>query len=322
MSAGEPDPLDNAQSPARPKQTAVTYVQVGEDGDGQRVDNYLLKILKGVPRTRIYRLLRKGEVRVDGKRVAPLVRLQTGQTLRLPPVATSSRTTERPPQAMVDALERRIIAEEEEFLVLDKPAGTAVHGGSGIAVGVIEALGQTRSGFLELVHRLDRDTSGILLLAKTPLALRLLQNAFRQRRVDKRYRVVVHGQWRDRDLLVDRPLTRYLTPNGERRVRVDDAGQSASSRFHLLQEGRGVSTLEVELLTGRTHQIRVHAASVGHPVVGDSKYGGGMSPATIDVVAGRLLLHAHHIRFVLGERAWEFSATVPASFDNVQRQFG
>lgn len=303
--------------------TEVTHVIVGSDGDGQRIDNYLLKLLKGVPRTRIYRLLRKGEVRVDGKRVAPLFRLQVGQTLRIPPVTTSTRVMVRPPQAMVESLERRIIMEEADFIVLDKPAGTAVHSGSGVSVGVIEALTAGRSGFLELVHRLDRDTSGLLLLAKSPQALRLIQTEFRQRSVAKRYRVVVLGNWTAVDQLVEYPLTRYLTANGERRVRVDPQGQIATSRFRIHKSGRQVSTLEVDLLTGRTHQIRVHAAALGHPVVHDDKYGVGESwQKTINEAAGRLLLHAHELEFEHAGRLWQFTAPVPPVFDDIQRRFG
>ncbi len=303
--------------------TEVTHVIVGQDGDGQRIDNYLLKLLKGVPRTRIYRLLRKGEVRADGKRVPPLYRLQAGQTLRIPPVTTATRTMVRPPQAMVESLERRIVAEESDFLVLDKPAGTAVHSGSGVTVGVIEALTAGRSGFLELVHRLDRDTSGLLLLAKTPQALRALQTGFRERSVGKRYRVVVLGNWTGSDQLVEFPLTRYLMANGERRVRIDPQGQAASSRFRLLAPGRLVSTLEVELLTGRTHQIRVHAAGLGYPVVRDDKYGVSEGwQQTINDAAGRLLLHAHELEFEHAGTRWRFLAPVPPLFEEIQRRFG
>lgn len=303
--------------------TEVTYVVVGPDGDGQRIDNYLLKHLKGVPRTRIYRLLRKGEVRVDGKRVAPLFRLLVGQTLRIPPVTTSTRVMVRPPQAMVESLERRIIAEEADFLVLDKPAGTAVHSGSGVSVGVIEALTAGRSGFLELVHRLDRDTSGLLLLAKSPNALRSIQTEFRQRSVVKCYRVVVFGSWELADQLVDYPLTRYLTANGERRVRVDPDGQMATSRFRILKSGRQVSTLDVDLMTGRTHQIRVHAAAMGHPIVNDDKYGVGEDwQKSINHAAGRLLLHAHTLAFEHAGRKWQFTAPVPPVFDEIQHKSG
>lgn len=303
--------------------TEVTHAVVGLDGDGQRIDNYLLKLLKGVPRTRIYRLLRRGEVRVDGKRVPPLFRLQTGQTLRIPPVTTATRVMVRPPRAMVESLERRILAEETDFLVLDKPAGTAVHSGSGVTVGVIEALAAGRTGFLELVHRLDRDTSGLLLLAKSPQALRSLQTEFRQRSIGKRYRVVVLGNWTMGDQLVEFALTRFLTPNGERRVRVDSQGQTASSRFRIHQSGQQVSTLIVELLTGRTHQIRVHAAALGHPVVHDNKYGASEGwQQAVNEAAGRLLLHAHELEFEHAGRLWQFEAPVPPLFDEIQRRFG
>lgn len=296
----------------------VRHVVVDAGSTGQRIDNYLIKILKKVPKSRVYRMLRTGEVRVDGKRVQPLFRLEAGQTLRIPPVSgLDDHEAPRPPAALVDALRRRVLYECDQFLVIDKPAGTAVHGGSGIAVGLIEALKSDREDFLELVHRLDRDTSGVLLLARSPAALKSLQVAFKTRQVRKFYRAVVVGHLQAKGQVIDVPLQRYLTVSGERRVRPDaESGQSAMTRITTLTAGEVVTTLRVEILTGRTHQIRVHLASLGHPVVGDDKY--GAPDADVSKAAGRLLLHAERIEFALDGRDFAFEARVPGVFQLIQ----
>ncbi len=300
----------------------VRHVVVEADGDGQRVDNYLLKILKKVPKSRIYRMLRTGEVRVDGKRVQPVFRLVVGQTLRIPPVTGMVEgEVVRAPQVLLDALRRRVLFQSEQLLVLDKPAGLAVHGGSGIALGVIEALKSSYPGFLELAHRLDRGTSGVLLLARTPATLKHLQASFREREVRKRYRAVVEGRIEVSALRIDEPLKRYTTTGGERRVKIDsEEGQSALSQVTTLVAGVQASTVQVEIDTGRTHQIRVHLANLGHPVVGDDKYG----DATSDLAAkaGRMLLHAEHIEFNLEGVAFSFDAPLPAVFETVQSEAG
>ncbi len=299
--------------------SGVRHEVVDEGSAGQRVDNYLVKVLKGVPKTRIYRILRKGEVRVDGRRVKPTHRLAVGETIRIPPVATAEVIHKRAPAEFVEALEARILAETPEYLAIDKPSGIAVHGGSGIQLGLVETLRSHRGGFLELVHRLDRDTSGVLLLAKTRASLKELHGAFRARATAKRYRLVVHGAWQGGERTVTHRLQRYSATSGERRVRVQHDGQSAQTRFAPLIIGEHVSTLQAELVTGRTHQARVHALAEGHPIIGDEKYmPAPLREARVNADAGRLLLHAESLRFVLGGQRVRLEAPVPDIFRQIQ----
>ncbi len=298
---------------------AVRHEIVDESSQGQRIDNYLVKILKGVPKTRIYRMLRKGEVRVNGGRVKPTHRLEVGQSVRIPPVDSSERHAASPPPGYVDALERRVIAETDEYLAIDKPSGVAVHGGSGVHLGLIETLRAARGGFLELVHRLDRDTSGVLLMAKKRATLRALHAAFRERATAKRYVLVVHGQWQGGSRTARHRLQRYTTGEGERRVRVQADGQSATTIFTPLAVGRQISTLEAELVTGRTHQARIHALAEGHAIIGDDKYlPEALRSAPVEKIAGRLMLHARSLRVVLDGERIRLSAEVPEIFAKVQ----
>ena len=259
----------------------VREVTIDEASAGQRIDNFLAKTLKGVPKSHLYRILRSGEVRVNGRRAGPDTRLAEGDRVRLPPV----RLGDAPSPAASGAAAARageklvVLHEDEDLIVLDKPAGVAVHGGSGIAHGVIERLRAARPGarFLELVHRLDRDTSGVLLVAKRRPALTALHAAWRAGEVDKRYQVLVRGRWRDAKRVVRLPVHRYLTREGERRVRVEDDGQHAQTTFRRLATWPAhdppLALLEAELHTGRTHQIRVHLTHLGFPLAGDDKYG-------------------------------------------------
>lgn len=250
---------------------SVTWLEVGEEAEGQRIDNFLVRIAKGVPKSHVYRVLRSGEVRVNKGRVGPDYRLKLGDRLRLPPMRTAERTT----QPVVPAREFEVTWEDEAFLVVDKPAGVAVHGGSGVSFGVIEQLRRARpqAKMLELAHRLDRETSGLLIVAKKRAALTRLHDQFRDGAIAKRYLALVRGSWRNALQHVRLPLQKYLTAEGERRVSVDAAGKAAHSVVRLVARWENFSLVEVELKTGRTHQIRVHLAHLGFPIAGDDKYG-------------------------------------------------
>ena len=286
-------------------QTGVHVVQVPLEYAHQRIDNFLLRFLKGVPRSMIYRMLRKGEVRVNRARIRPDYRLQAGDAVRIPPV--SIPRPERkicPPPPVLARLENAILLEDRNVLVLNKPAGIAVHSGSGLAFGVIEALRQLRSEavFLELAHRLDRETSGCLALAKTPAALRALHAAFQSGAMDKRYLTLVRGQWTLGEVAVSASLRKVLR-SGERMMEVHTDGKPALTRFMPVASYREASLLEAKIATGRTHQIRVHAAYLGYPVAGDDKYGEPLfNRAMAYFGLRRLFLHAHRLTFHLDGR--------------------
>ncbi len=254
---------------------AVTWLEVGEDSAGQRVDNFLLKMCKGVPHSHIYRILRSGEVRVNKGRIQADYRLQLGDQVRVPPI----RVAQREDKPVAPAREFPVVFEDDAVLVIDKPAGVAVHGGSGVSFGVIEQLRRAypQAKFLELAHRLDRETSGLLIIGKKRSALVRLQDEFREGGMGKRYFALVKGRWLNQSQHIRQPLYKYLIENGERRVRVDSEGKSAHSIVRLVKRwrtGQGYfSLVEVELKTGRTHQIRVHLTHAGFPLLGDDKYG-------------------------------------------------
>jgi 23S rRNA pseudouridine955/2504/2580 synthase len=254
---------------------AATSHEVDPEAAGQRVDNYLTRHLKGVPKSHIYRILRNGEVRVNSRRVGPDYRIQAGDRLRVPPVRVARPTADRGGSSPGPKLRADVLHEDDELLVIDKPAGVAVHGGSGVSRGVIEQLRLERPSarFLELVHRLDRETSGVLMLAKKRAALVELHRQLREGQVRKYYLVLVKGAWREGKRSVQAPLHKYLLPSGERRVGVRAEGMAAHTVFRLQRSWKEFSLLEAELKTGRTHQIRVHLAHVGYPVAGDDKYG-------------------------------------------------
>ncbi len=295
----------------------VRLVEVDEAREGQRVDNFLLGQWKGVPRTHVYRLLRTGQVRVNGRRAKADQRLQSGDTVRLPPVRQGvSEVQGTPSKAQRDHVAAAILEEDRDFLVLNKPSGLASHGGSGIAFGIIETLRALRpEASLELVHRLDRDTSGVLLLAQRRPALRAVQELIREGRVEKRYLALLIGTPRKPKFTVDVPLKRGEEGAASRVVSVHAEGKPSLSRFTLVEHYRGASLYEVSIETGRTHQIRVHAAHAGHPVAGDDKYGDWDANKLLREQSGlkRLFLHASALAFPWGEDGGErvFSAPLP-----------
>jgi len=278
----------------------VSLYCVGAEQAGQRIDNFLLRLAKGVPKSHVYRVIRGGEVRVNRKRVEVTYRLAVGDQVRLPPIRTASAV-----DVHVRPAQFPVVFEDDHLLVIDKPAGVAVHGGSGVAFGVIEQLRAARPAgrFLELVHRLDRDTSGVLVLAKRRSALIALHRALREGETDKRYLALVVGNWPNQLQHVKAPLTKYLLPGGERRVRVDEQGAAAHSVLILRERFLKYTLLEVLLKTGRTHQIRVHLAHLGFPIAGDDKYGDfAVNRALAKAGAGptlrRMFLHSWRLGIV------------------------
>lgn len=249
---------------------------IDEGSVGQRIDNFLCKTLKGVPKSHLYRILRSGEVRVNSKRIDATYRLVMGDLVRIPPIRTATQEELPANKAPIKPkFEQAIIFEDDALLVIDKPAGFAVHGGSGISRGVIEQLRLERphAKFLELVHRLDRETSGVLMLAKKRAALVALHDAIRNNHIDKRYVMLVHGNWTEKKKRVVLPLKKYVLPSGERRVSVQDDGQESETVFYLRKSYNEFSLLEAQLITGRTHQLRVQLAHLDFPIAGDDKYG-------------------------------------------------
>ena len=291
--------------------TAPQYVQIDEQTDGQRIDNFLLRVLKGVPRSHLYRLLRRGEVRVNKGRIKAEYRLRAGDVVRIPPIRLGeSAPPGRAPESQLARLERAVIYEDERLLVIDKPSGLAVHGGSGLSYGLIESLRQLRPGReLELVHRLDRDTSGCLVICKRRSALRELHALIRAGNMDKHYLALILGELPRPEILVDAPLKKNVLSSGERLVRVDAReGKEARTRFRRLQrfaiDGQALTLVEAELLTGRTHQIRVHAAHLGTPLAGDDKYGDEAANRRLKGYGlTRLFLHASVLSFKLDTMA-------------------
>lgn len=298
---------------------AVQWLDISPEQAGQRIDNFLLRVLKGVPKSRVYRLLRKGEVRVNKGRIRPEYRLREGDTVRIPPVRVGDYATVRPSGTAVERLAGAVIYEDERLLVLDKPTGMAVHGGSGLDYGVIEALRALRpqAPYLELVHRLDRDTSGCLMVAKKRSELRTLHELLRSGAVRKRYLLLAKGDWRQGPWKVDAPLKKNQLSGGERIVRVDPGGKPAVTRFrHLETFACGASLMEADLETGRTHQIRVHAAHGGHPLAADDRYGDpGFNRRMREFGLRRLFLHAHYLAFQDTDRGRAIEVSAPLSAD-------
>ena len=276
---------------------SVNFVEIDESGAAQRIDNFLFKHLKGVPKSHIYRILR-GEVRVNKKRVDQTYRLKLGDLLRIPPIRVAEKHEVR--IAHIPTVEFPILYEDDALLAVNKPAGVAVHGGSGISFGVIEQMRNARpdAKFLELVHRLDRETSGVLLIAKKRSALTAMHEIMREGNSDKRYLTMVLGQWKNVKQHVKLPLHKFDTPKGEKRVMVREDGQASHTIFALQRSWKEFSLLEAQLKTGRTHQIRVHLAHLGFPIAGDDKYGDfALNKALAKQGLKRMFLHAYSIEF-------------------------
>lgn len=315
------------KTPAPDARPGVQHVTVDAGHAGQRLDNFLLTALKGVPRTHVYRLLRKGEVRVNKGRAKPDYRLEEGDVVRLPPVrrgesAGRKVAAEAAASGRFDWLHERVLYEDEHLAVLDKPSGLAVHGGSGVSVGLIEALRELRphSPFLELAHRLDRDTSGCLLIAKSRNALVRLHELLREGGVDKRYLALLRGAWRGGVRHVDVALEKNRPAAGERRVEVGDEGKESASDFTPREKFPGVTLAEIRLFTGRMHQARVHAAHIGHPIAGDDKYGDrDFNQAMKGLGLARLFLHAARLSFrhPLSGRKMQIEAPLPVDLKRV-----
>ena len=300
----------------------VRYLVVKEDAEGQRIDNFLLARLKGVPKSWVYRVLRRGEVRVNKGRVKPTRRLQIGDEVRIPPLRVSEREPGKGPGAgLRQRIADSIVYQDRDLLLIDKPSGIAVHGGSGVSFGVIEILRAIYpdAPYLELAHRLDRDTSGCLMLAKRRSALRQLQKLQQAGQVEKRYLALLAGRWRKDRIIADAPLQKNTLRSGERVVRVNPTGKSAITHFRVLRRFQRAMLVEARLETGRTHQIRVHAAHLGAPILGDEKYGDEqLNREFREWGLNRLFLHAWKLDFPWQERVggFHFEAPLPAELDN------
>ena len=312
--------MSNEQQGESPK---VTFVEITEDHNDQRLDNFLLTHLKGVPKSRIYRIIRKGEVRVNKGRVDVKYRLVIGDIIRVPPVRIAERSEESYiPQGLKDELQHSVLFEDDGFLIINKPAGFAVHGGSGVSSGIIEGFRLIRpeARFLELVHRLDKDTSGCLIIAKKRSALRLFHEIFRENQIHKTYIALLAGQWQRKKLIVNAPLLKNVQKGGERMVSISPLGKEAETLFRRVQLFADSTLVEASPKTGRTHQIRVHAVSLGHPIVGDERYGeDDVNKRFRHKGYKRMFLHAQtlHFNHPVSGVAMSVSAPLPSQLDNL-----
>ncbi len=318
---------ERSPASAGPVNRQVSYVEAQPGDDGQRLDNFLLRTLGAVPRSLVYRILRTGEVRVNGRRAKPSYRMVAGDRVRLPPLEGTRRDRDdteapkAPSKSLRDFVAAAVIHEDRDLIVINKPAGVAVHGGSGVSFGVIEALRAVHPQLkeLELVHRLDRETSGCLLVAKRRAVLRDLHAQLRERTMDKRYLALVVGRWPFGAKTIDLPLKTNLKQGGERVVRVHSEGQQAVTTFKPIEQFRKIATLlDIALGTGRTHQIRVHAAHAGYPVAGDGKYGDRERDAKLQPYGlSRMFLHAASLTFRRGEESFTVTAPLPPELESV-----
>ncbi|MGB5324507.1 MAG: RluA family pseudouridine synthase [Pseudomonadales bacterium] len=299
----------------------VSFVTVDDEHEGQRIDNFLATRLKGLPRARLYRLLRKGEVRVNKRRVRPEYRVVAGDNVRIPPVhLPAPGEIALAGAGLLAQLEQAIVFEDAQWLVVNKPAGIAVHGGSGESLGVVEALRQLprlagAQQPLELCHRLDKDTSGALVLAKKRTALKRFHAALREKQLEKNYLALVHGHWPASLQVLNAPLQKNVLRSGERMVRVDKAGKPSETRFEIRKRFDRYTLLGVQPVTGRTHQIRVHCQAAGHAIAGDPKYGDAESDRALRALGYRqLFLHAHSITLPEPEGLHSIEAPLPTSW--------
>lgn len=313
----------HSSAQSKPDFSKVSYLEVGPEQAGQRLDNFLIRHLKGVPKSRIYNLLRKGEVRINKGRVKPDTRIKEGDMVRIAPIRTAERGSPQLPGLQLKRyLAENILFEDDGLLIINKPSGLAVHGGSGISLGAIEALRAERPNarFMELVHRLDRETSGCLMLAKKRSVLLELQQAMQRNQVEKHYMALVKGQWPKGKSTINAPLLKNQLSSGERIVRVDAAGKASVTHFAIAQKFKQATLLQVKLETGRTHQIRVHCQFSNQPIAGDPKYGDDhFNESLRDAGLKRLFLHASNLRFrhpLSGD--WvEVEAPMPADLSSV-----
>jgi 23S rRNA pseudouridine955/2504/2580 synthase len=299
--------------------TKVSYITVDATGCGQRIDNFILRHFRNVPKARIYRAIRGGEVRVDKKRVKQTHRVTEGEEIRVPPITQTPRQSTVVQKHTKHTIKQSILYSDDELIVLNKPSGIAVHGGSGISAGIIEALRQCYPShqYLELVHRLDRGTSGILLVAKKPRLLRECHHLLREGKVDKEYVLLVSGQWPAGLTTVDAPLKKNSLVGNGRKVTVDPQGKPARSKFEVIKRFSKATLLRAQLYTGRTHQLRVHTAHHGHPIIGDDKYGTNVDNEAFKAQGcSRLFLHAESISFQLPEKPrYHFVADLPQALE-------
>lgn len=290
--------------------------------DNQRLDNYLISILSNVPKSLIYKIIRKGEVRVNKKRAKPMQKLSLNDVVRTPPIKIEEKEKIYVSQGLIEELEKKVLVENDEWLVIDKPSGIPVHAGEDVRVGVIEALRYARpeQDFLELVHRLDKETSGCLLIAKNRKALLFLQDLFRHGKIKKTYWALTYGRWEKEQVLIDAAMRKNAEIGGERVVILDENGKSAQTQFTVLKSFNDSTLVSAEPFTGRTHQIRVHAQALGHPLAGDTKYGNKVFNQKLkEHGLNRLFLHAYSLRWddKHTNKKQEVSVKIPSNLESV-----
>lgn len=300
---------------------SVQYLQISEQHSGRRLDNYLFYQLKNVPKSFIYRLLRQGEIRVNKKRCRPDYRLQTDDELRIAPIRMPTPTNQaaRPSEKLIAALKQATLFDSPTLLIINKPSGVSVHGGSGVHCGLIEALRfiYPNETYLELAHRLDRDTSGCLIIAKKPSILREIHCLLQQGDVKKTYHALTFGHWRQQKTIIDAPLKKFTAIGQEHLVKVQSDGKAAKTIFYCLEQFDAADLMQVSLITGRTHQIRVHAKYAGHSLAGDEKYGDkAFNKLAYQQGLKRLFLHAHSLTFTLQQQKIEVQAPLPADLQH------